>query len=228
MSSTTALTWSETEQLFSVIDALRAREADRGYVVPTELEFGIETIDLGGLSRDIPVAIALYGIAIVGSVIANTMAITRRRFLSGTAPAVLAAGAAISASSTPTRLAAAERRLAFWDISADQVERLMAERQRARVFGVDQRDDAEILLRDEGISRLKVLRCMGEYLDVPSCKLRHGLIDFDLMDLIGTGHLCDGLRPPVDQAGRTGSCRGRAQWGSGRHGQRVGLGRQRG
>ena len=44
---------------------------------------------------------------------------------------------------------------------------------------------AEILFEDEKVNTLQVLRILAGHLNVPYCQLRHGLIDFSLLELIG-------------------------------------------
>ena len=64
-------------------------------------------------------------------------------------------------------------------ISEQQLEQALAEQESSgQALG-------EILLKDEAVSSLKVLQVMAQHLDLPYCKLRHGLLDFALLDLIG-------------------------------------------
>ena len=64
-------------------------------------------------------------------------------------------------------------------ITEQQLEQALAEQQRSgRRLG-------EILLEEKRVNGLRVLEILSDRLGVPWCQLRHGLVDFALLDLIG-------------------------------------------
>ncbi len=78
---------------------------------------------------------------------------------------------------TSTRLGAAL--VAEGVVSPEQLDKLLAEQQRTgRLLG-------EMLVEQGVIDSARMLRFLAEQLGVPFCQLRHGLVDFSLLPLIG-------------------------------------------
>ena len=64
-------------------------------------------------------------------------------------------------------------------ISEEQLDQLLAEqRTSGRMLG-------EILVEQGLIDNARMLRFLAQQLGVPCCQLRHGLVDFALLSLIG-------------------------------------------